>query len=67
MAKLAGIHATEAQVRERCYMLADAELVTFLTKDADFVGITTPGKQYLDGEIDMELHPKPRHPESITN
>ncbi|WP_135365883.1 hypothetical protein [Halosimplex halophilum] len=67
MAKIPGIHATRAQVRERCYVLADAELVAFLTEDAELVEITTAGKQYLDGEIDMELHPTPRHPQSISN
>jgi len=67
MAKLPGIHATKAQVRERCYVLADAELVVFLTEDADLVEITTAGMQYLNGEIDMELHPPPRHPRAISH
>jgi hypothetical protein len=65
MAKLPGIHATEAQVRERCYVLADADLVAFLTKDADMVEITTLGQQYLDGEADLDLYPPPRSPRAI--
>lgn len=56
------IHATEAQVVERCRVLADADLIAFLTEDQDFVEITTEGQQYLKGEIDVELYPYPRHP-----
>ena len=56
------IHATEAQVQERCRVLADADLVAFLTEDQDFVDLTTEGQQYLEGEIDIELYPYPRHP-----
>ncbi|SDJ62868.1 hypothetical protein SAMN05216226_10691 [Halovenus aranensis] len=62
MADLPNIHATEAQVQERCEVLADADLVTFATIDMDFVELTTWGKQYLEGELDVEDHPKPRHP-----
>lgn len=57
-----GMHATEAQVEERCKVLADADLVTFLTEDADIVGLTTEGEQYLEGKVDVELYPPPRHP-----
>jgi hypothetical protein len=60
-----GIHATEAQVQERCYVLADAGLVAFLTDDHDFVELTTKGEQYLDGEVDVELYPYPRHPKIV--
>jgi len=57
-----GIHATEAQVQERCRVLADADLVAFLTEDQDLVELTTEGEQYLKGEVDVELYPRPRHP-----
>jgi len=62
LSSLRGIHATEAQVRERCEVLAEVELVAFLTADDDFVGLTTTGRQYLEGKVDVELYPKPRHP-----
>ncbi len=62
MSKIAGFHATESQIQERCRVLADADLVGFLTDDMDLVELTTRGQQYLDGEIDVELYPRPRHP-----
>lgn len=43
-------------------MLADVNLAGFLTEDMDLVELTTRGMQYLDGEIDVELYPQPRHP-----
>lgn len=60
-----GIHATESQVQDRCKVLADAGLVAFLSEDCDFVELTTEGQQYLEGEIDVELYPYPRHPKAI--
>ena len=60
-----GIHATESQVQDRCKVLADADLVGFLTEDCDFVELTTEGEQYLEGEVDVELYPYPRHPKAM--
>lgn len=60
-----GIHATESQVLDRCKVLADADLVAFLTEDCDFVELTTEGEQYLEGEVDVELYPYPRHPKAM--
>lgn len=60
-----GIYATESQVQDRGKVLADANLVAFLTADCDFVELTTEGGQYLEGEIDVELYPYPRHPRAI--
>jgi hypothetical protein len=60
-----GIHATESQVQDRCKVLADADLVAFVTEDCDLVELTTEGEQYLDGEIDVELYPYPRHPKAM--
>lgn len=62
MARLQGIHATEAQVRERCCVLADADLIAFLTDHQDLVELTTEGEQYLEGEVDLNHYPRPRHP-----
>lgn len=62
MARLQGVHATEAQVRERCRVLADTDLVAFLTDHEDLVELTTWGERYLDGEVDVDLYPRPRHP-----
>lgn len=61
------IYATEAQVRERCRILADVDLVSFLTEDMDLVGLTTWGSRYLDCEVDVELYPTPRHPKVLEN
>jgi hypothetical protein len=60
MAKLPGIHATECQVQERCGVLAEADLVAFVTRDKDLVELTTWGRQYLKGDIDVENYPRPR-------
>ena len=60
MAKLPGIHATEAQVQERCEVLADVDLVGFLTRDKDFVELTIWGQRYLEGKVDVENYPVPR-------
>jgi len=65
LSTLDGIHATEDQVQERCKVLADVGLVVFLTEDADLVGLTTEGEQYLEGKVDVELYPAPRHPRMI--
>lgn len=60
-----GIHATESQVQERCKVLADTDLVAFLSEDCRFVELTTEGEQYLEGDIDVELYPYPRHPKAM--
>ena len=65
MATLPNIHATEAQVQERCEILADVDLVSFVTNDAELVELTIWGKRYLEGELDVELQPHPRHPTAI--
>lgn len=65
MAKTTGFHATESQIRERCRVLADVDLVGFLTDDMDLVELRTRGMQYLEGEIDVELYPRPRHPKVL--
>lgn len=67
IASLPQVYATEAKVRERCRILADVDLVAFLTEDMDLVELTTWGRKYLDGEIDVELYPPPRHPQVLEN
>jgi len=59
-----GIHTIENQVQERCRVLADADLVPFLTERQQMVGLTTKGQRYLKGEVDAELYPRPRNPSS---
>ncbi|WP_336327870.1 hypothetical protein [Halovenus sp. HT40] len=59
MSKLPGIHATKTQVQERCEVLAEADLVAFLTRDKDMVELTTWGERYLTGDVDVENYPKP--------
>ena len=66
MADLSHVHATETQVQERCQILADADLVAFLTEDSDMVELTTWGKLYLEGEIDVEHRRWPRQPDSVS-
>lgn len=57
-----GIDATAAQVRDRCRVLADAELVAIYETEGWNVELTTLGELYLKGEADIELYPRPRHP-----
>lgn len=60
-----GINATESQIRDRCRVLADADLVAFLTDHGDLVELTTWGERYLDGEVDVALRQQPRHPRRL--
>ena len=61
MATLPSIHATEAQVKDRCCRLADVGLVAWFDDNAlDLVELTTEGQLYLDGELDVDLYPNPR-------
>jgi hypothetical protein len=62
MVDVRGIHATESQIQDRCRMLADADLVGFVTEDEEMVELTTWGRLYLEGKIDVENHRWPRHP-----
>ena len=62
IAKQKGIHATEKQIQDRCRLLADVDLITFLTKDEEVIELTMRGKEYLKGEVDVNLYPRPRHP-----
>lgn len=65
IANMSHIHATEPQIRDRCRVLADVDLVAFLTEDLDLVELTTWGRQYLEGDVDVELYPRPRHPNDM--
>jgi len=60
-----GIDATPAQLRDRCRVLADADLVAIYEQDSWNVEITTLGELYLNGETDIELYPPPRHPRTL--
>ena len=57
-----GIDATPAQIRDRCRVLADADLVAVYEDEGWNVELTTLGDLYLKGEADIELYPRPRHP-----
>jgi hypothetical protein len=43
-------------------MLAEADLISFVTRDKDLMELTTWRQQYLDGDLDVEHHPDPQHP-----
>jgi hypothetical protein len=53
------ISATEAQVRDRCKRLADAELIHIDLHDwrLEICGV---GERYLRGEADVDIYPSPR-------
>lgn len=59
------ISATESQIRDRCMVLADAELVHIKPADHWKCELTTRGKLYLKGELDVELYPDPRPPSML--
>lgn len=65
MVQFDAIDATRVQVRERCRVLADAELVAFHQEGSEIVELTTWGKQYLRGNADVELHQTPRSPRQL--
>jgi hypothetical protein len=54
------IHATEKQIQARCLRLADAELVGLSITEGWKVEITTKGRLYLAGEVDVRLYERPR-------
>lgn len=56
------ISATEAQIRDRCMVLADADLVEVDLSNGWRMELTTEGKLYLEGVLDMNLYPMPRRP-----
>ena len=62
MEMVPGIDATKAQIRDRCRVLADAGLVALQQEEGCYVELTTLGELYLDGEADIDLYPRPRHP-----
>lgn len=50
--KLDGLKPSEGRIRERCEMLAQAELIAPV--HGDMYEITTTGQLYLEGELDAE-------------
>jgi hypothetical protein len=60
-----GIDATSAQIRDRCRVLADADLVAIYEDEGWNTELTTLGELYLKGEADIELYPRPRHPRTL--
>ena len=51
--------ASRARVRERCYKLADAELIGSLTRDHQHWELTKRGEMFLDGDLDARHQPTP--------
>jgi hypothetical protein len=56
------IEATESQIRDRCMVMADAELIAIEPWNNWRCELETRGALYLDGEIDVELYEEPRPP-----
>lgn len=54
------LFASVERVVERCYMLADAELIESTTTDREHWEITEAGEWYLDGDLDVRDQPTPR-------
>ena len=59
IAKEVRLFASVGRVVERCYMLADAELIDSPTTDREHWEITQAGQWYLEGEIDARNQPTP--------
>ena len=51
------LEASENRIRERCCVLADADLVD---RESRGFEVTTWGQLYLRGDIDAENQPRPR-------
>ncbi len=54
------LFASYNRVRERCYALADAELVDTVTTDRAHWELTKRGKMFLEGNLDARNQPTPR-------
>jgi len=63
MARLSGVDASAGRVRERCELLAHAELVTPM--HSDVYEITGQGERYLAGEYDVDWFPLPEPAQRI--
>lgn len=62
MASLRSVHATEAQIKDRCCQLADVGLVAWIDDEAlDLIELKTEGQLYLKGQLDVDLYPDPRN------
>lgn len=55
--------ASENRIRERCRLLADADLIAPI--HSEMYELTTWGRLYLDGEVDARHQPRPR-PSAVT-
>lgn len=58
------VSATEAQIRDRCKLLADVELIHIDLNDwrLEICGL---GQRYLEGKTDVEIYPYPRSVKNI--
>jgi len=54
--------ASEKRIRERCQLLADADLIEPI--HSEMYELTTWGRLYLEGEVDARNQPRPR-PERV--
>ncbi|CAI49272.1 homolog to phage PhiH1 repressor protein [Natronomonas pharaonis DSM 2160] len=59
------LNVTEQQIRERCLRMADIGLVSVEPDNGWMVQLTTEGRLYLEGDLDAELYPHPRHPKRL--
>lgn len=59
MSVVISVEASERRIRERCRMLADAELIAPISEDFEMYEVTSEGMRYLDGELDVEHQPRP--------
>jgi hypothetical protein len=53
-------NASEARVRERCGILSYVGLIAPLVQGSELYEITTQGKEYLAGELDVAHQRRPR-------
>ncbi|PLK19973.1 hypothetical protein CYV19_12245 [Natronobacterium gregoryi SP2] len=52
-------HATRRRIKERCQLLVQVGLIAPVVEDSNMYEITHQGEEYLEGELDVENHPKP--------
>jgi hypothetical protein len=62
IARKVSLYCSRARVRERCKYLTYAELIEPVSPEGMHYGLTTTGKRYLDGKLDVrhQPHPSPR-------
>ncbi|RZH66525.1 hypothetical protein ELS17_17840 [Natrinema altunense] len=59
MSRVVKLTASRGRVEERCQLLSQVGLIAPIFEDSTMYEITCEGKEYLEGELDVENRPTP--------